>query len=83
MNTLRMLITYLVTASYHSMFSDQLRKTSIPEKTKAATAWGINIYQEWASNRQIKTNTSYRDVTTPLLEMLPKDLAYWMGIRNS
>ena len=61
----------------------ELRGKAIPGKTKATTEWGIRVWNEWASSRPIADPSSDAEAraapTTPLLEMAPNDLAYWMG----
>ena len=63
------------------LVEEQHRVTAIPQKTIAATAWGMNIYSEWAAARIIKNSTmpNVCDLTTPLLDMKPGEIAYWMG----
>ena len=56
-----------------------MRATTIPANTNAATDWCIKIWE--AENRA--NSTADQDViatvTTPLLQMSPADLAYWLG----
>ena len=58
----------------------ELSKTAVPENTKLTTEWGIRTWNDWAANRRVFTadvsGISY--VTTPLLDMTPTDLSYWM-----
>ena len=58
----------------------ELCKTAVPENTKSTTEWGIRTWNDWAANRRVFTadvsGISY--VTTPLLDMTPTDLSYWM-----
>ena len=57
-----MQITRILEAPSSSRFalpvSDELeeeqRGTAIPDKTKAATAWGVGIFSNWASKRILK-----------------------------
>ena len=56
-----------------------LRGNAIPGKTKATTEWGMRVWNDWASSRVTKTDRTRADVTTPLLQMPPEDLAHWMG----
>ena len=60
---------------------DQHRVIAIPQKTRAATAWGMNIYSEWAAAGIIKNSTmpNVCNLTTSLLDMKPEEIAYWMG----
>ena len=41
----------------------------------------MGIYSEWAAARIIKNSTmpNVCDLTTPLLDMKPEEIAYWMG----
>ena len=59
----------------------ELCSSAVPGDTKAATEWGILIWNEWAANRSVST-TDMADgiapVTTPLLDMTATDLSYWM-----
>ena len=57
----------------------QIRGTAVPVKTKAATEWGIRIWNEWSSQRPPSFVSGVVPVTTTLLEIPPADLAYWMG----
>jgi len=57
----------------------QVRAGALPENTKATTDWGICVWDEWASNRVASERDRIVAVTTPLLEMPPAYLAYWMG----
>ena len=57
----------------------QVRAGALPENTKATTDWGIRVWGEWASSRVASERDGVVAVTTPLLEMPPADLAYWMG----
>ena len=63
----------------HDSQEAKLRESAMPEKTRANTQWGMRVWSEWASNRDPKEEGSRSPVTTPLLEMSPEDLAYWMG----
>ena len=58
-----------------------LRAGAIPSNTKASTEWGIRVWDEWAACRKISTAgvDGVVPVNTPLLQMLPADLAYWLG----
>ena len=61
------------------------RATAMPTTTKAATEWGIHIWQDWASHRASSDagtssqSSDYTPVNTSLLDMPLKDLSYWMG----
>ena len=57
------------------------RATAIPQKTKSATEWGMKIFFERSQCRSVKiaSQAGIQDVNTPLLQMQPKDIAYWMG----
>ena len=44
---------------------EEKRTNAVPDKTKAATAWGIGIYTEWAAHRAWKTS-SVSGVRDPL-----------------
>ena len=37
---------------------EQLRLTRIPEKTKSATAWGIRVWNDWATARASTVETA-------------------------
>ncbi len=56
-----------------------LRATAVPANTKATTDWGIRVWKEWAESRPGEVGSSRALVTTPLLELSPENLAYWMG----
>ena len=59
---------------------EQLRLTRIPEKTKSATAWGIRVWNDWATSRASTVETAgHAPVGTLLLQMQVEDLAYWMS----
>ena len=59
---------------------EQLRLTRIPEKSKSATAWGIRVWNDWATARASMVETAgHAPVGTPLLQMQVEDLAYWMS----
>ncbi len=59
------------------------RSKAVPGKTKATTDWGIKAWTDWACSRVITPGdvgvVSRVLPTTPLLDMPPGDLAYWMG----
>ena len=57
-----------------------LRATAIPSNSKAATDWGIPVWNDWAKCRPKPTADSDGIVplTTPLLEIPPVDLSYWL-----
>ena len=57
----------------------EIRGTAIPAKTRAATEWGLRIWNEWASCRPPSLVNGVLAVDTPLLQMHPADLAYWMA----
>ena len=46
---------------------EQLRLTHIPEKTKSATAWGIRVWNDWATARA--STAGHAPVGTLLLQM--------------
>ena len=54
--------------------------TAIPSNSKAATDWGIRVWNDWAKCRPKPTADSDGIVplTTPLLEIPPVDLSYWL-----
>ena len=53
---------------------------AILNNTKASTAWGIKIWNEWAIGRATPIAADrIAKQTTPLLEMSRVDLGYWMG----
>ena len=54
----------------------EIRGTAIP---RAATEWGLRIWNEWASCRPPSLVNGVLAVDTPLLQMRPADLAYWMA----
>ena len=51
---------------------EQLRLTRIPEKTKSATAWGIRVWNDWATARASTVETAGHAPVGTLL-------AYWMS----
>ncbi len=59
----------------------EIRSKAIPDKTKATTDWGMKAWTDWACSRLISPADVVSRVlpTTPLLDMPPGDLAYWMG----
>lgn len=57
----------------------RIREGAVPAKTKANTDWGMRVWSQWASERAVKVDGSRSPVSTPLLQMSPEDLAYWMG----
>ena len=59
----------------------QLRANAIPEKIKSNTNWWTSVWTERAIARvSSPVDLESRLVpTTPLLDMPPDDLAYWMG----
>ena len=59
----------------------ELCSSAVPGNTKAATEWGIRIWNDWAANRcgsTTDTDNGITPVTTPLLGMTATDLNYWM-----
>ena len=58
----------------------ELCATAVPTSTKAATNWGIWVWSDWANSRDADQQaSSVLPVTTPLLELTPESLAYWLG----
>ena len=55
------------------------RAEAVPKNTKATTTWGMRIWNEWSSSRTVTDGSGVVPVTTPLTEISPTDLAYWMG----
>ena len=41
--------------------------------------WGMRIWNEWSSSRTVTDRSGVVPLATPLTEMSPTDLAYWMG----
>ena len=67
-------------SSVNDATEEQLRLTHIPEKTKSATAWGIRVWNDWATARASTVETAgHAPVGTLLLQMQVEDLAYWMS----
>lgn len=60
---------------------EEYRLSRVPAKTQKATAWGIRVWNEWASIRGASSSETVGrlPVTTPLLEMTSEDLGYWLG----
>ncbi len=56
-----------------------LRATAVPANTKATTDWGIVYGKSGLKAELVKLEVVAAPVTTPLLELSPEDLAYWMG----
>ena len=56
-----------------------MRATAIPTNTKHSTDWGIRVWQEWAGSRAAQDGGIFDPLTTPLLQLSPESLAYWMG----
>ncbi len=59
----------------------EMRSLAISGKTKATIDWRMKAWADWAFARQISpADVESRVIpTTPLLDMPPDDLAYWMG----
>ena len=59
----------------------ELRSSAVPEKTKATTQWGVRVWRDWAQARiTLPTDLVNRVAPcSPLMDMPPDDLAYWMG----
>ena len=61
----------------------ELCDSAVPNNTKLSTEWGIRLWKEWASSRGAISAPSQTEnvlpVTTPLIDLPPKDLAYWLG----
>ena len=67
----------------------ELCDTAVPSNTKLTTEWGIRLWKEWASSRGATSAPSQTTseekaenvlpVTTPLIDLPPKDLTYWLG----
>ncbi len=59
----------------------ELRESAVPRNIKATAEWGIRVWREWSAQRATCFPTNGLGVvstTTPLLEMPPVDLLYWM-----
>ena len=57
-----------------------LRSTAIPSNSKAATEWGIELWNHWAGSRS-KSTADIDDIvplTTTLLEIPAVDFSYWL-----
>ncbi len=54
-----------------------LRALAIPANSKAATDWGVRVWNDWAKDRAMSVVDGIVPVTTPLLEIPPLDLVYW------
>lgn len=58
-----------------------LLASSIPSNTKATTEWGIRIWDECTTSRESNAanQANILPLNTPLLQMNPSDIAYWLG----
>ncbi len=59
-----------------------LRESAVPRNIKATTEWGVRVWREWSAQRATcfpANGLGVVSATTPLLEMPPVDLLYWMG----
>ena len=63
----------------------ELCDSAVSNNTKLTTEWGIRLWKDWASSRRatlVPSQTTSKEaenvlpVTTPLIDLLPKDLAY-------
>ena len=60
---------------------ESLCDTAIPPNSKATTAWGVRLWNEWAGTRSKSTadHDKVVPVTTPLVDIPPDSLAYWLA----
>ncbi len=59
-----------------------LHESAVPRNTKVTTEWGIRVWRKCSAQRATcfpANGLGIVSVTTPLLEMPPVDLSYWMG----
>ena len=59
---------------------ESLKLNAIPQATKASTNWGISLWREWCSQREVSSEEASQGVqslSTPLLDMQEEDLAFW------